>query len=322
MTRVAFALVAACTPTTIDLPGGDNGIGFDDLRYSPRLHRVLVPGGRTGNLALVDPDTHAVTLIGGFSTTDAFDESYDFGVTTVDDTGTLLAVADRTAKLVELVDPAAGTVVATAPVAAPDYLRFVAATGELWVSEPDLRQMEIFAVAPTLHLVDTIAVPGGPESLVIDQGRGVAYTNLFAGATIGIDVATRAIGPAWPNRCGDSRGIALDPDANVVFVSCKEGRAVALDATDGHVTGEDWSVSGADVLDWSPSRRHLYVPGAFSGDVAIVGATRGGQLGLLGITDGALFGHCVTTDDAGHVFACDLRGGRLFVDDDPFGAVR
>ena len=35
-------------PLTVVLPGGEMGIGFDDLRYSAALHRVLVPGGRAG----------------------------------------------------------------------------------------------------------------------------------------------------------------------------------------------------------------------------------------------------------------------------------
>src|SRR5262245_36748624 len=60
-------LAAACASSPAgqraSLPGGDKGIGFDDLRYSPALHRVLVPAGRTGTLDLVDPDTMNVTSI-------------------------------------------------------------------------------------------------------------------------------------------------------------------------------------------------------------------------------------------------------------------
>jgi hypothetical protein len=322
MRAIALAALAACSPPTIDLPGGGKGIGFDDLRYSARLNRVLAPGGRTGNLALVDPLTHEVSVIGGFSTTDAFDESYDFGITSVDDTGTLLAVVDRTTSKLSLVDPDAATVVADATTGPPDYVRWVAATRELWISEPDVERIEIFAVDPMLHRVATVAVPGGPESLVIDQRHGIAYTNLWAGSTIAVDIATRTLGPAWPNRCGRSRGIAVDEELGFVFASCVEGRVVVLDPTDGHVLGEDWSVSGADVIDWSPSRRHLYVPGAISGDLAIIGVSRHGEAALLGLRDGAVYGHCVTTDDAGHTFVCDLRQGRLLADDDPFAAVR
>src|SRR5436190_24403944 len=43
------------TPAAIPLPGGEEGIGFDDLRFDPALHRIVVPGGATANLAPVDP---------------------------------------------------------------------------------------------------------------------------------------------------------------------------------------------------------------------------------------------------------------------------
>ena len=80
----------------IDLPGGKPGIGFDDLQYSPRLHKVLAPGGRSGKLYLIDPKTNAVTSIGGFSTAKTFEGGHDVGVTSVADTGSMLAVTDRT----------------------------------------------------------------------------------------------------------------------------------------------------------------------------------------------------------------------------------
>jgi hypothetical protein len=43
--------------SAIQIPGGSAGIGFDDLRYSPSLKRVLVPAGRTGMFVLIDPRT-------------------------------------------------------------------------------------------------------------------------------------------------------------------------------------------------------------------------------------------------------------------------
>src|SRR4051812_24335274 len=41
----------------VPLPGASGGIGFDDLTFAPRLHRVLAPAGRTGKLDLIDPAT-------------------------------------------------------------------------------------------------------------------------------------------------------------------------------------------------------------------------------------------------------------------------
>ena len=56
----ACVISLGCTSpdgTRVAMPDGAPGIGFDDLRYSSSLHRVLVPAARSGNLVLVDPDS-------------------------------------------------------------------------------------------------------------------------------------------------------------------------------------------------------------------------------------------------------------------------
>ncbi len=86
----AFA-AAACGSNAagirVRLPDGSAGIGFDDLRYSSSLKRVLVPGGRSGMLDLVDPDTLAVQSIGGFGSVSSYSGSHDDGPTSVVFTG-------------------------------------------------------------------------------------------------------------------------------------------------------------------------------------------------------------------------------------------
>src|SRR5258708_2538799 len=80
---LGVTLVAgAATPPAaqrVALPDGKAGIGFDDLRYSARLHRLLVPGGRAGNLALIDPDTMAITTVGGFGAISRYAGGHDDG---------------------------------------------------------------------------------------------------------------------------------------------------------------------------------------------------------------------------------------------------
>jgi hypothetical protein len=46
------APTAALHAVPVPLPGGEGGIGFDDLTFSPQLGKLLVPAGRTGNLDL------------------------------------------------------------------------------------------------------------------------------------------------------------------------------------------------------------------------------------------------------------------------------
>src|SRR6266498_3633396 len=100
--RIATLAIAACKSTPsgdgVDLPGSSPGIGFDDLRYSTALHRVLVPAGRSGNLDLIDPDNLGVTIIAGFSVTPDFSGGHDDGPTSVDEGRGFLFVTDRTSR--------------------------------------------------------------------------------------------------------------------------------------------------------------------------------------------------------------------------------
>ena len=300
----------------IELPGGAAGIGFDDLQYSPRLHRVLAPAGRTGKLALVDPVSHAVTAIGGFSATERFDGGHDFGITSVTDTGTALAVTDRTSRELFLVDPDHAAITARTGLAGgPDYVRWVAATRELWVTEPNQEQIEVFSIDPLKH-VAVIPVPGGPESLAIDGAHGRALTHLWKGKTVAIDLHTRAVGAPVANGCGGSRGIEVDPPHSFVFAGCADGKVTVI--AGDRVIASVAPVRGMDIIAWSPAKRHLYLAGEDSADLAIVGVSDRGELTVLGRGSGARDGHCVTTDDAGHAFVCDPRGGRLLAVDDRY----
>src|SRR5215469_11520827 len=88
----------------LPLPNGAGGIGFDDMGFAPSLHKVLVPAGRSGNLDLVDPDTLAVTAIGGFSSASAFGGGHGQGVTSADAGRGLLFATDRDARKLNVID--------------------------------------------------------------------------------------------------------------------------------------------------------------------------------------------------------------------------
>jgi len=295
----------------IDLPGGKPGIGFDDLQYSPRLKKVLAPGGRSGKLDLIDPATGAVTSIGGFSTAKSFDGGHDFGITSVADTGSALAVTDRSSGELVLIEN--DKITTRAKLASgPDYVRWVPATKELWVTEPEAEQIEVFSAAG--KSLAKIAVKGGPESLVI--AGGTAYTHLWKGATVEIDVAKRAITATYKNGCGGSRGIAVDDKHGFVFAGCADGTLTVMKA--GKVIAKVKPIDGQDIIAWSPAKRHLYLAGSRSADMAVVAVGDDGTLKVLGKGAGAKGGHCVTTDDAGHAYVCDPGGGRLIANTDTY----
>jgi hypothetical protein len=309
----------------VNLPGGAGGIGFDDLRYSERLGKVLVPAGRAGTLDLIDPATCLVTSIAGFSATSAYTGGHDDGVTSVDDTGRWLLATDRTARRLQVVDPDAGAIVNGAALGGPpDYVRWVAPTGEAWVTQPDREVIEVFSLAAdgAPSSVATIAVAGGPESLVIDVVRERAYTHLWKGATVAIDLRSRAVVANWPNGCDSSRGIALDAERGFLIAACRDGRLVLLDvAHDGRKLAELSVVEGSDVIDYRPGLRHLYIAGGESADVAIVGVPSSGRMVLLGRREAATGSRCVVGDGRGGVYVCDPTRGRILVRHDDFGAV-
>src|SRR5262249_51233668 len=157
--------------------------GFDDMAYDSHLGKVIVPAGATGSLDLIDPDSLNVTAIPGFSTTvpDPTGGHGDGTTSAVAQQGFLFAI-DRTNLRLDVVDPSVGAIVkSTALITSPDYIRYVPPTNELWVTEKGASQIEVFALSndpvpqPTSSTV--ISFTNGPEALVIDSTRGLAYTN-------------------------------------------------------------------------------------------------------------------------------------------------
>jgi hypothetical protein len=314
-------------PVPIPLPGGSGGIGFDDLGFDPHLDRVLVPAGRTGTLDLIDPKTLAITTITGFSAQDQFGGGHGEGTTSVDAGRGLLFATDRSKMLINIIDPATKTIQASAPVdSAPDYVRYVDLTGELWITEPDKEQIEVFTLSSGKPLTPVhaafITVKGGPESLVIDSTRGRAYTHLWGAATVAIDVKTHAVVGQWPNGCQGSRGIALDEQQGFLFAGCSEGKAVVLDVkSDGKELSRLDFGSGVDVISYSPTLKHLYVPGSSSATLGIFDVSASGKLSLLGVADTATGAHCVTADNQDNAWICDPDHGQLLLVKDPFRTI-
>ena len=245
-------------------------------------------------------------------------------MTSADDGSGFLFATDRTSGRLEVVDPAAGKIVAGAKLAgSPDYVRYVATTGELWVTEPDSERIEIFRLegTPPRPVHDAfLKVAGGPESLVIDAARGRAYTHLWEGMTVALDLKSRSTVAKWANSCKGSRGIALDAARGFVFVGCAEGKAAVLDVATGKQLGSVSAGSGIDVIDYNPRLSHLYLPGAKSATLAIVAVSEQGKLSLLGTFPTAAGGHCVAADENGTSYVCDPKGGRLLVIPDTFPA--
>lgn len=308
----------AQSTTPLAISNGSDGIGFDDLGFSPELHKVIVPAGRTGKVVLIDSASKQMEEIGGFSSQTSFGGGHSEGVTSADVGRGGIFATDRDEKTVDLVDPVSKQIVAKTKLAAgPDYVRYVAATNEVWVTEPRASQIEIFMLPqrgfPEPVHAATISIPGGPESLVIDNPRGRAYTNLWSDTTVAIDLRKRAIVGQWKNGCRGSRGIALDGARGFLFVGCEEGKLESLSLKDGNRLGEASSGEGVDIVAYAPSLHHAYLPGGDSATMAVIGISASGKPTVLATVTTAKDSHCVTTDDLSNAYICDPRSGQLLV---------
>jgi len=303
-------------PRAIRLSPSGGGIGFDDLGFSRQLRKVLVPAGGSGRIDLVDPDSFAVTsTVRGAST--PYAGGHGDGITSADSDGTRLFATDRTSKRVLVVNPSTGALSTWAPLAGhPDYVRWVGATRELWVTEPDEERIEIFSLGPddVLRAAGQLSIEGGPESLVIDETGKRAFTHLWKGVTLAIDVGKRSVLAKWPNGCRGSRGIAFDAQDGLVFAACAEGRLVALDVNhDGRKLGSIATGDGVDVIAYNPTLRHAYVPASKTADMTVVGVSAAGELRSLRVVPTAKGAHCVAADDRAHAWVCDPVHGQLLL---------
>jgi DNA-binding beta-propeller fold protein YncE len=321
------AASAASAPAALYIPGGKAGIGFDDISFAPALGKVIVPAGRTGELDLIDPATRRITIIGGFTAHAAFGGFHAQGVTSADTGAGMLFTADRDAMKLDVVDPRARMIVASAPLGGePDYVRFVPATREVWVTEPRAARIEVFSIpregVPAPAPSGFIAIPGGPESLAIDAKRSRAYANRFTDTTVAIDLKSRKIAAQWSNGCKGSRGLALDDARGMLMVGCAEGALHVLDLASGKVVGAASSGDGVDIIAYNPRLAHAYLPGAKSATMAMVGISAAGAARVLATVATAKYAHCAAADDRDNVYVCDPVRGRLLVFHDSYPAAK
>lgn len=318
---VATAATAASTPrapqAVIPIPGGQRGIGFDDIGYAAALKRVTVPAGATGKLVLLDPATSALTVIPGVSTASAPGQSRREGTTSAMYAEGYLFASDHDPDAIVAIDPRTRASVGRTPLAGgPDYLRYVARTHEVWATEPDQQQIQVFKLAtaprPVLTPETTIHIAGGPESLEIDNRRNRAYSNLWKGKTVEMELTTHKVLATWPNTCPSAHGIAIDEAHDHVFVACGDGKVVTLAPGEhGKVVASAQAGPGVDIISYSQRLRHLYVPAARAATLTIFAAAPSGALTPVSVYRTAQRAHCVTSDDAGHVFVCSPGNGAL-----------
>jgi hypothetical protein len=304
---------------SIAIPGGEPGVGYDDLQYAPRMRRILAPAGRTGMLALIDPATKRVDAIAGFSAKASYHGGHGEGTTSsaeLDQSGFVVAT-DREARGLRVVDIKRHIVGDPIKLeGSPDYVRLVRPTREVWVTEPGRKQIEILHIdesaPPRLSHAANIAVPDGPESLVIDDVRGRAYSHSWSSESYAIDLRARRVVSTWRNGCHDSRGIALDQRRGMLLAGCAEGKATVVDLAKGRLVSSAPTGPGVDSIGYSASLGHLYVPAGGSAELWIFGLAADASLALLGK---------VSTSSDAHTVAFDPDSSTIFIGTPNHGVV-
>ena len=96
---------------------------------------------------LIDPQTRKTELISRFTSGTEYEGGHGEGITSADEGPGVIFATDRSSKRLNVVDERSGKIVATAPLGAgPDYVRFVAESNEVWVTEPRVQGIKVFSL--------------------------------------------------------------------------------------------------------------------------------------------------------------------------------
>ena len=307
---------SALKATPVTIPGGEGGIGFDDMVYSSELQKVLVPAGHTGKLYIIDPVTLKMTDKGGFSSSAAYEKGHTIGISSADAGEGLIFVADHGRHELVAIDAQTGVVADFTNLAADaDIVRYIGVNHEVWATEPESKQIEVFTVTPGAHrllkAIELIPFPDGPEGLVVDHARGRVYTNL-PHQTVAVDIGAHTMASSWPNGCEKSRVNALDERRGFLFVACAEGKASNFDLNnDNKMLSSLVTDPGPDVISYNAKLQHLYFTSSTSATLSVIKVSDQGALSLIAHAAADRRSHCVVGDEQDNIWVCDPPRGQL-----------
>jgi hypothetical protein len=295
-------------PTVDHVALAGRAAGYDDLRYSPQLGKVLAVPGGTARLYMIDPDSMAVMMTG-----------VPAGAESVDASATTIYVLDRSGDEILAIDVATmATTHTQGTTGNPDYVRFSPTSSEVWVTLPGRDSIQVLD-ATTLAPIDTIDLPGSPEGLTFDS-NGLAYTQ-YAGRILQIDVARRTVTGEWDDGCGYSHGFPqVDEAFGFVIGGCGSSGGIGVTTTSGKKLAGYEAGGDAAILAHDGTKHHLFVRGDPGTTLDILGVCSDGGTSVLGSVALSMNGHGATVDDRGHAWVADANAGAVFRITDPFPA--
>ena len=119
-------------PATIDIPGAEGGVSFNDITYSPKLNKVIIPSGGTGQTVLIEPETGATRSVGLLRPGSTYVKGGPFqGVNSADEGEGVIFMMDRATRILSAWDIEKNEIISSTPLASNP------AATPIW-SSPDL----------------------------------------------------------------------------------------------------------------------------------------------------------------------------------------
>ncbi|HEY6475814.1 MAG TPA: hypothetical protein VI456_04480 [Polyangia bacterium] len=315
---LAVLILSALAAESIALPGGPP-VGMDYLAADLAHGRIWVPAGNTGHVDVVDIATGKVTPIGGFPTAPPRRPGRpNMGPSSATVGDGVVWIGNRGDNTICDVDARTLTRGPCRKLPSmPDGVAYVSATREVWVTTPRDRTITIVPVSkPELGEPASIKIDGDPEGLVVDQARGLFYTNLEdKDRTLAIDAKTRKVVASFRTGCGTAgpRGLVIDAERRLLFAACTDG-AVALDlAHDGKQVGRLPTGRGVDNIDYAAKPGLLLVAAGADATLTFARVEKSGALTKVGSAPTAPGARCVMAGADGTGYVADSAGGRLIV---------
>jgi len=296
-------------PELVDVPLIGRG-GYDDLRFSPQLGKVIAAPEGTGQLFLVDPETLENQPL-----------QVPVGVASADASATTVYAADRGNDRIVAIDVATGQQVASGGTDGnPDYVRFSPAAPEVWVTLPGRNQLEVLD-ATSLQVIDRVDVPVAPEGLTFDAMGRVYTQDAASGKVIVIDAARRLVLDELGTGCGTSHGFPqVDRDYDLVIGGCSASGGAGIVTGGGDLASGIEAGGAAAILAYDATKHHLFLRGDPGDTLDIIAVCSSGGLTVLAQVPIADHGHGATVDDKGRVWVCNANTGGLQRITDPFEA--
>jgi DNA-binding beta-propeller fold protein YncE len=313
-------------PRQIALPGAPaTGVVMDFIAYDPAQRRLWVPAGDTGSVDVIDVATDKVSRVQGFATkeTERNGRKRTMGPSSVVVGDGVVYVGNRgddTICAIDAVSLEKGACIKLDSM--PDAIAIVPSAKEVWVTTQANNSIVVLDASSrkALPIKTTMTLAGSPECFVVDDARGLVYTNLEdKDRTVAVDVKTRQVAKTWLPDCGEvgPRGLALDQKRNFLLVGCTTKVRVLDAGHDGKLVGSIDVGDGIDAIDYLESRHQLYAGASRSAKLVVARLDDRGALAPVETITTVPSARNAVVTEKGVAYLTDAHDGSILVVEPP-----